>query len=289
MRTQLGLLASLLTLMLITIQSAQAQSETISQHVVRVKSFRCAHEPSEWRTQTGFRVKGMPGIITLSGHRPPGKTDAESLEICAEGLRRIAPYAEEKGVNLNMELLNSTVDHPHYLCDHTDWGVALCERVNSPRVKLLYDIYHMQIMEGNVIRTLQNAAPWIGHYHTAGVPGRHELDEQQELNYPGICRAINATGYTGYLGHEFMPGNGAHGAEDGLVFHVAKFQITIHHMALSGSKDRRRRERLVDQDHRRKTSNRRQDEDHGQGRPDRLEFRRADTFLGHQHSENQAG
>jgi hydroxypyruvate isomerase len=148
---------------------------------------------------------GIPGLIVLSGHRNPGESDLETLETCARGLQRIAPYAEEKKVNLNMELLNTTVDHPHYICDHTDWAVALCERVDSPRVKILYDIYHMQIMEGDVIRKLRRAIRWIGHFHTAGNPGRRDLDDEQELNYRGICRAISATGYDLYLGHEFVP------------------------------------------------------------------------------------
>ncbi|MCE0483885.1 MAG: TIM barrel protein [Methylacidiphilales bacterium] len=147
----------------------------------------------------------IPGLITLSGHRNPGESDLETLRVCAQGLRRIAPYAEEKGVNLNMELLNTTVDHPHYICDHTDWAVALCEAVNSPRVKILYDIYHMQIMEGDVIRNIRKAIKWIGHFHTAGNPGRHDLDDQQEINYRGICNAIAATDYDLYIGHEFRP------------------------------------------------------------------------------------
>jgi hydroxypyruvate isomerase len=147
----------------------------------------------------------IPGLITLSGHRNPGESDYQSMIVCAQGLRRIAPYAGEKGVNLNMELLNTTVDHPRYLCDTTDWAVALCEMVNSPRIKILYDIYHMAIMEGDIIRTLRRAARWIGHYHTAGNPGRRDLDDDQELHYTGICRAINATGYDLYLGHEFIP------------------------------------------------------------------------------------
>jgi len=148
---------------------------------------------------------GIPGVIVLSGHRNPGESDYESLLVCADGLRRIAPYAEKNRVNLNMELLNTLVDHPHYLCDNTDWAIALCELVNSPRVKILYDIYHMQIMEGDVIRSIRRAARWIGHYHTAGHPGRRDLDNDQEINYTGICRAINATGYDLYLGHEFKP------------------------------------------------------------------------------------
>lgn len=147
----------------------------------------------------------IPGLITLSGHRNPNESDYETLSICAEGLRRIMPYAEEKGINLNMELLNSTIDHPHYLCDRTDWAVALCEMVNSPRCRILYDIYHMQIMEGDLIRSIRRAAKWVGHYHTAGVPGRHDLDDSQEINYRGVAKAIAATGYDLYVGHEFMP------------------------------------------------------------------------------------
>jgi hydroxypyruvate isomerase len=147
----------------------------------------------------------IPGIIALAGCRNVGESDIDTLCVCAKGLQRIARYAQEKSVNVNVELLNSRVDHPHYVCDHTDWGIALCEMVNSPRVKLLYDIYHMQIMEGDVIRTIGKAARWVGHYHTAGVPGRHDLDDQQELHYPGICRAIAASGYELYVGHEFSP------------------------------------------------------------------------------------
>jgi hydroxypyruvate isomerase len=127
----------------------------------------------------------------------------EAIEAVADGLRRVAPYAERKKVNLNLELLNSKVDHPGYQCDHTAWGVAVCERVNSPRVKLLYDIYHMQIMEGDLIRTIRENVHWIGHFHTAGNPGRNDMDDTQELNYAGICRAIAATGYELYVGHEF--------------------------------------------------------------------------------------
>jgi hydroxypyruvate isomerase len=148
---------------------------------------------------------GIGGLICFSGDRNPGQSDLQGMVACAQGLRRIAPYAEEKGVNLNVELLNSKVNHPGYQCDHTDWGVALCEMVNSPRVKLLYDIYHMQIMEGDVIRTIRDNIRWIGHFHTAGNPGRHDLDDEQELHYPGICRAIAETGYDLYVGHEFTP------------------------------------------------------------------------------------
>ena len=104
-----------------------------------------------------------------------------------------------------MELLNSKVNHPGYQCDHTAWGVAVCEKVNSPRVKLLYDIYHMQIMEGDLIRTIRQNIKWIGHFHTAGNPGRNDMDDTQELNYAGICRGIAGTGYDLYVGHEFKP------------------------------------------------------------------------------------
>ena len=148
---------------------------------------------------------GIPGLICFSGNRQPHQSEIEAIEAVADGLRRIAPYAEEKGINLNLELLNSKVDHPGYQCDHTAWGVAVCEKVNSPRVKLLYDIYHMQIMEGDVIRTLRQNIKWIGHFHTAGNPDRRDLDDTQELNYTGICRAIAATGYDLYVGHEFRP------------------------------------------------------------------------------------
>jgi len=113
--------------------------------------------------------------------------------------------AEEQGITLCTELLNSKVDHPGYMCDRISWGVELCKRVNSPRVKLLYDIYHMQIMEGDIIRTIQQNLKYIGHFHTAGNPGRHQFDDTQELNYKGICRAIADLGYQGCLSHEYTP------------------------------------------------------------------------------------
>jgi len=148
---------------------------------------------------------GIPGVICFSGNRREGVTEKTSIAITAEGLRRIAPYAEAKGVNLNMELLNTTVDHPGYECNHSAWGIAVCEQVNSPNVKLLFDIYHMQVMEGNIISTIRNNIRWIGHFHTAGVPGRRDFDDSQELNYRGICRAIAESGYNLYVGHEFKP------------------------------------------------------------------------------------
>ena len=147
----------------------------------------------------------IPGIICFSGNRVPGQSDLEGMIACATGLKRIAPYAEERGVNLNVELLNSKVDHPGYLADHADWGVAMCEMVGSDRAKLLFDIYHMQIMEGDVIRTIRRAIHRIGHFHTAGNPGRRDLDDSQEMNYRGICRAIAETGYNLFVGHEFRP------------------------------------------------------------------------------------
>ena len=161
---------------------------------------------AELRTSIDFAVKHrIPGLICFSGNRNAGQSDYEGMVACAQGLRRVAGYAEDKGVNLNVELLNSRVDHPGYQADRTDWGVALCEMVASPRVKLLFDIYHMQIMEGDVIRSIGKHAAHIGHFHTAGNPGRHEIDDRQELNYRGICRAIADSGYTGYVGHELFP------------------------------------------------------------------------------------
>ena len=145
------------------------------------------------------------GLICFSGNRNPGQSDYEGMVTCAQGLRRVAPHAERKGINLNMELLNSRVDHPGYQCDRTDWGVALCEMVGSPRAGLLYDIYHMQIMEGDLIRTIRRNIGHIGHFHTAGNPGRRDMDDTQELNYTGICRAIDESGYELYMGHEFTP------------------------------------------------------------------------------------
>jgi hydroxypyruvate isomerase len=147
----------------------------------------------------------IPGLICFSGNRRPGQSEDEAIQSCVQGFKRVAPYAEKMGINLNMELLNSKVDHPGYQCDHTAWGAAVCKQVNSPRVKLLYDIYHMQIMEGDVIHTIRDNIALIGHFHTAGVPGRQDIDETQELNYAPICRAIDAAGYDLYLAHEFRP------------------------------------------------------------------------------------
>ena len=169
---------------------------------------RSNHDRIEDEIKTSIDIAakhGIPGLICFSGNRQPYQTEIEAIEAVADGFRRVAPYAEKMGVNLNMELLNSKVNHPGYQCDHTAWGVAVCERVNSPRVKLLYDIYHMQIMEGDIIRTIRENIKWIGHFHTAGNPGRNDMDDTQELNYAGICNAIAATGYDLYVGHEFVP------------------------------------------------------------------------------------
>jgi hydroxypyruvate isomerase len=148
--------------------------------------------------------QGYQNIICFSGNRK-GMSEAQGIENCATGLKRIVPICERHGVTAVMELLNSRVDHADYMCDRTEWGVKLCEAVGSERFKLLYDIYHMQIMEGDVIATIRKHHHWIAHYHTGGVPGRNEIDETQELYYPAIMRAIVDTGYTGFVAQEFIP------------------------------------------------------------------------------------
>lgn len=150
-------------------------------------------------------ANGVSGLICFSGDHIPGLGDEEAIANTAACLRRAAPHAEAKGVNLNLELLNSKVNHAGYQCDHSAWGLAVVQQAESPNVKLLYDIYHMQIMEGDVIRTMTENLDAIGHIHTAGNPGRNELDDNQELNYRGICRALSDAGYDGYVGHEFHP------------------------------------------------------------------------------------
>lgn len=147
---------------------------------------------------------GFKQVICFSGNRD-GMDDEQGSENCAIGLRRLLPLAEKLGVTICMELLNSKVNHKDYMCDHSTWGVELCKRIGSEHFKLLYDIYHMQIMEGDVIATIQANHEFFAHYHTGGVPGRHEIDETQELNYPAIVKAIQETGYTGHLGQEFIP------------------------------------------------------------------------------------
>src|SRR4051794_1112596 len=147
---------------------------------------------------------GAPSLIVFSGNRR-GMSDEEGLENCAIGLKKVMPMAEDKGLLVCMELLNSKVDHKDYMCDHTKWGVELVKRVDSPHFKLLYDIYHMQIMEGDVIRTIRDNFQYIGHLHTGGNPGRNEIDESQELNYRAIAKSVVDLGFTGYYAHEFIP------------------------------------------------------------------------------------
>src|SRR6185369_1090659 len=155
---------------------------------------------------------GFKNIICFSGNRK-GMDEETGIKNCAIGLKRIMPICEKHNVLAVMELLNSKVDHKDYMCDHTAWGVELCKRVGSESFKLLYDIYHMQIMEGDVIRTIRGdkgkgieaAAPYIAHYHTGGVPGRNEIDDSQELYYPAVMQAIVDTGFKGFVAQEFIP------------------------------------------------------------------------------------
>ena len=146
----------------------------------------------------------IPNLICFSGDRH-SHSDERGIEVTARGLRRVASAAEDAGVQLVVELLNSKVDHPGYQCDHTAWGVELVRGVDSPNVKLLYDIYHMQIMEGDIIRTIDEYHSSFGHYHTAGNPGRGNIDATQEICYPPIVRAIERSGFGGFIGHEFKP------------------------------------------------------------------------------------
>ncbi len=147
---------------------------------------------------------GYKNLICFSGNRN-GMDDETGLKNCVEGLRQIMPLAEQNKVIIQMELFNSKIDHKDYMCDKSAWGVELCKRLGSPNFKLLYDIYHMQINEGDVIRTIRDNHQYFGHYHTAGVPGRNEIGETQELYYPAIMKAIHATGFKGYVAQEFIP------------------------------------------------------------------------------------
>jgi hydroxypyruvate isomerase len=147
---------------------------------------------------------GVPNIVVFSGNRG-GMSDGEGIENCITGLKRLMPSAERHGVTLCMEMLNSKVDHRDYHADHTAWAVEVVQGVASPRFRLLYDIYHMQVMEGDVIATIRANAPHIAHFHTGGVPGRAEIDASQELNYPAIMRAIAELGFEGFVGQEFVP------------------------------------------------------------------------------------
>jgi hydroxypyruvate isomerase len=157
-------------------------------------------------------ANGVPNIITFSGNRK-GMADSEGAANCVKFLNKVKAHAEDKGVTICMEIMNSkfedsTLGRKDQMCDHTDWGVGVCKRVNSPRVKLLFDIYHVQTMEGDVVRRMRENIQWIAHFHTAGVPGRHELDNNQELNYRFIAKAIADTGFSGYIAHEYRPSPG---------------------------------------------------------------------------------
>jgi len=155
------------------------------------------------RTLPLVAAAGIPNIVVFSGNRA-GLSDGEGIANCITGLNRVTPLAEQHGVTLCLEMLNSKVDHKDYQGDHTAFGAEVMRRLNSPCMKLLYDIYHMQIMEGDVIRTIRDNRQWIGHFHTGGVPGRHEIDDTQELNYHAIAGAIADTGYQGFVAHEFI-------------------------------------------------------------------------------------
>src|SRR5579871_4870033 len=147
---------------------------------------------------------GVPNVITFSGNRR-GLADEIGLDNCVTGLNRVKKIAEDHGVMICLELLNSKIDHHDYQCDHTAWGVEVIKRVNSPKVKFLYDIYHMQIMEGDVIRTIHDNIQYLAHFHTGGVPGRHEIDGTQELNYAAVAKGIVDLGFQGFMAHEFLP------------------------------------------------------------------------------------
>lgn len=146
----------------------------------------------------------VPNVITFSGNRR-GISDEEGKDNCVIGLNRVKKVAEDNGIMICLELLNSKIDHHDYQCDHTAWGVDVIKRVDSPRVKLLYDIYHMQIMEGDIIRTIRENIQYIAHFHTGGVPGRHELDDTQELQWRTVAKAIADLNFEGFFAHEFIP------------------------------------------------------------------------------------
>jgi hydroxypyruvate isomerase len=153
------------------------------------------------------KANGVPNIITFSGNRK-GMDDREGADNCVAFLNRIKAHAEDKGVTVCMEYLNSKVNHKDYMFDHIAWGVDVIQRVNSPRVKILYDIYHAQIMDGDIVRNIRDHYQWIGHFHTGGNPGRHDIDETQELNYRFIAQAIADLGFTGFIAHEYSPAPG---------------------------------------------------------------------------------
>jgi hydroxypyruvate isomerase len=196
-----------------------AEIEVVKMHGLTCAIMRCATgiENGLNRTENHDKIEkalrddidfaaaeSIPNVLSMSGNRR-GMDDETGLANCAAGLKRVVGYAEEKRITICMEGLNSKVNHKDYMYDRTAWGVELCKKVGSDRFKLLYDIYHMQIMEGDVIRTIRQYKDYIAHYHTGGNPGRNEIDDTQELNYPAIVKAILATGYKGFLGQEFIP------------------------------------------------------------------------------------
>jgi hydroxypyruvate isomerase len=152
-------------------------------------------------------ANGVPNVITFSGNRR-GMPDAEGADNCVAFLNKVKAQAEDKGITICMEYLNSKVNHKDYMFDHIAWGVDVMQRVNSPRVKILFDIYHAQIMDGDIVRNIRDHFQWIGHFHTGGNPGRHEIDQTQEINYPFVMQAIVDLGYTGFVSHEYSPSPG---------------------------------------------------------------------------------
>jgi hydroxypyruvate isomerase len=171
----------------------------VENHAAIEKSLRAAIDEAA--------ANGVPNIITFSGNRR-GMPDAEGADHCVAFLNKIKAQAEDKGVTICMELLNSKVNHKDYMFDHIGWGVDVMKRVNSPRVKILFDIYHAQIMDGDVVRNIRDNFQWLGHFHTGGNPGRHDIDESQELNYHFVAQAIVDLGFTGFLSHEYSPAPG---------------------------------------------------------------------------------
>jgi len=168
------------------------------------------HEKLEASLRAGIdecAANGVPNIITFSGNRR-GMDDREGADNCVDFLNKIKAHAEDKGVTVCMEYLNSKVNHKDYMFDHIAWGVDVMKRVNSPRVKILFDIYHAQIMDGDIVRNIRDHFQWIGHFHTGGNPGRHDIDDSQELNYHFIAQAIAELNYTGFISHEYSPAQG---------------------------------------------------------------------------------
>jgi len=179
-----------------TIASALNRTEN---HAVLEKSMHAAIDEAA--------ANGVPNVITFSGNRN-GMADAEGASHCVEFLNRVKAHAEDKGITICMEYLNSKVNHKDYMFDHIAWGVDVMKRVDSPRVKILFDIYHAQIMDGDIVRNIRDFFPWIGHFHTGGNPGRHEIDDTQELNYHFVAQAIADLNFSGYVAHEYSPAPG---------------------------------------------------------------------------------